>query len=156
MNVMHHLIKSESIIGIGPLMREAATDQARASLFKSYRFLFELHLTAHTTTIYSEWLNKLGTADELKQHNKNAEKFMDEYNLIRKQIGGNIQDITHTKRRTDHIKNVSVAYEGFKDILHGLFADLQPTAHCQVPVNDRITKVYESLQHMRDLASTKL
>lgn len=82
MLIFHHLIKNEAIVGIGPLMHEQSKDPASALLHGTCRYFFELHLSGHTTTIYSPWFHP-------KSEDKDAEtmrKWKEEYFHNSKQI----------------------------------------------------------------------
>lgn len=57
MHIFKHLILNERISGIGPLMIEQDLEPASLALYGRCRYYFELHLTGHTTKIYSDWFN---------------------------------------------------------------------------------------------------
>lgn len=96
MNILDHLIKDTEITGIGPLMLESANDQAALMLYKTCRYLFELHLKNHTTIIKSEWFDRTGHADEvLSKMRKTMEDFRAQYFKIRKEVAVQIGEIEH-------------------------------------------------------------
>lgn len=57
--------------------------------------------------------------------------------------------------RDKHIDEVGQCYESFKQLLHCLFADMQPTSFSEL-VNNRISEVYKKLADLRNLACKHL
>lgn len=84
MNILNHLIKPDCIQGIGPLMQEASDPALKQN---SFRYYFQLHLTGHTTTIYSLWFPFSDSSDVVtKQVKRMMAEFRREYMSAREKI----------------------------------------------------------------------
>ena len=64
MNIFNHLLPPTAILGIGPLMVEHHPDPAELNLYGTRRYFFDLHLSAHTTQIKSDWFQPADNKDQ--------------------------------------------------------------------------------------------
>ena len=54
--------------------------------------------------------------------------------------------------RSAHIDQVGTLYESIKACIGDLFCDLVPSPNCKVPVNPRISEIYDKITMLRNLA----
>ena len=82
MLMFYHIIKSELIIGIGPLYWLHSTDLAMRSLYNSGRYTFDVHTMHGKIEIQSEFFNPRDNKDEQDK----MKKWEDEYYENRKKV----------------------------------------------------------------------
>lgn len=143
MDIFGHLIPNAAILGVGPLMCDNTQ-----SHYGRLRYEFDLHLPSHTITVRSDWFTN-GTEDFEEQ----KKLWREEYASIRDRVAHIINEPASPTRR-QHIEEVGKTYEDLKDLLNGLFADLQmPEEHRRtIPVNARIGRVFDELSNLCHLA----
>lgn len=153
MILFHHLLPDDAILGIGPLMWEDHPSEMQAVVYATGRYFFELHLVAHTSQIKSEWFYRQGHSNT-KKSREEMNAWKDEYWRVREILARRMGESTDEAltSRSQHIDKVSEVYELTKEELNDLLADLIPADHNEQPVNPRITKVFECVQSLRDLA----
>lgn len=87
MEVCHHLIKKEQIVGIGPLMTQFSNDQAFDLLYGASKLYFYLHLKTTSIKIESDWFYKRGVEPHILAEHKNLyTDFRNGYQKARKTI----------------------------------------------------------------------
>ena len=87
MEICHHLIKKEQIVGIGPFMKIFDNDAAMHALYAPVKYFFLVHLKTISIKIESDWFYTTGIPDEKKEENKNLyNDFRNGYIAARKTI----------------------------------------------------------------------
>lgn len=82
MLICQHIIKSSEIVGIGPLMRETATDQISAQVYDSVRYFFMLHLKNQSVRIESNLVARAGMSEPQLHRNKiHLKEFESDYDF---------------------------------------------------------------------------
>ncbi len=98
MKICEHIISTSEIIGIGPLMVKASADTASRTLYNSKQLHFQVHCKYQSILIESPWFD-VGFGDilELREEEKKArdnyQKFINEYDVIKKQVSDLIQTL---------------------------------------------------------------
>jgi hypothetical protein len=147
MNVFDHLIPDQAILGIGPLMMEHTASETHQQLYGTRRYLFELHLAAHTTSVKSNWFNVL-TEEE---HKKAMKQWREDYYQFREKIAHLIGE--ETDQRKCYEEQVETTYKDLFSVLGSLFEDTHPNdPQLQPSVNLRIERAYQDITQLRDLA----
>jgi len=82
MNIFNHILPDDAILGIGPLMVEHSTDFASAQMYGTRRLYFDLHLSAHTTKVHSDWFSVKSDSDDFEKY----KAWREHYYVIRKVI----------------------------------------------------------------------
>jgi hypothetical protein len=89
MEICTHLIKTEEIIGIGPLMVESHPDMASRTLWNAKRFAFQVHCRQRSIEITSDYYH-VGTGNNPNAEEAEARKkyygFKSQYEEARKKI----------------------------------------------------------------------
>lgn len=81
MEICHHHIAQDEIVGIGPLMSKRNSDQVVDMMYKARQLNFYLHLRNQSILIESDWFYLDGCpADQLEKNKAAYEKFVADYN----------------------------------------------------------------------------
>lgn len=87
MEICHHIIKKDQIVGIGPLMKIGSSDQQMHVLYQPVMYFFLLHLKTISIKIESDWFYRTGIEQpQLEEHKNLATDFKKGYEEARKQI----------------------------------------------------------------------
>lgn len=87
MEIFGHIVKSDEVIGIGPLFMQQSSDPAMRSLYNSFRYEFELHARTRSIKIVSDYFHPAGQDAEKEK----ANKWKEEYFTERKKIEAHIE-----------------------------------------------------------------
>ncbi len=136
MNIFQNFILDTEIIGISNLDKNYYSDSSSYYSFKVFTKNNSIRISSGVLT-----------------HESPHEKtWISKYAVIRNRIMQQINELDISDIKAPHIDKVGDAYETLKDQLNLLLADLTPAAHCQEPINARISQIYESIRSLRDLA----
>jgi hypothetical protein len=87
MEICHHLIKKEHIVGIGPLSKTYSSDHQMHELYQPVLMFFLVHLKTISIKIESGWFYRTGVDATLFEEHKNlAADFKKGYEEARKTI----------------------------------------------------------------------
>lgn len=149
MNIFGHLLPDSAILGIGDLMLEYNPNTTDFQLFGRQRYSFNLHLTAHTTAIKSDWFN----INENQEEKDKMKAWNDRYQSTREQVARMIGETTD--RYELHLEDVEKLYSNTVSTFESLMKDMTPV----FPVPDisksielRTQRVFDNLLDLKNLA----
>lgn len=150
MNIFEHLIPDSAILGVGPLMLEFTSNQTEYQLYGKRRYNFDLHLSAHTAKINSDWFLVNDNPDE-----KNRMKaWHDKYFSVRERIARLINELTDEHHV--HLVEVEKLHADTRTTFESLMLDM--TMACPVPdispsIDLRTQRIINNLAELKALAT---
>jgi hypothetical protein len=145
MNIFDHIIPDSAILGIGPLMLQYTTDPAQEALYASRRYFFDLHLSAHTTRVESDWFRVRESVEEQQRMHAWREQYLKARERIAMMIG------EPTDESKAHEAAVNSAYDNSKHILEDFdtmswFSDLNTSAKL------KFHRLHDNIDELKKLA----
>lgn len=124
MNIFDHILPDVAILGIGPLMLQHTADASESMLYASRKYYFDLHLSAHSVRIESDWFQIKDNPDEKDKMKRWKENYFSVRDHIAKLIG---EDSDMQKFHQEFIGNL---YKNSLQIMEELLSILQPANDC--------------------------
>lgn len=147
MNIFDHLIPDSAILGIGPIFLEFRPNDP----FNARRYFFDLHLTAHTTRIQSDWFYISNGGEEVKEQMKSwKSKYFFHREKIASLVGADADEYEK------HRETVAKIHDDIITTLETVFADLQPKEASELlteSINLRKQRVMDLLLDLKVIAS---
>lgn len=106
MDILGHLIKTGSIVGISPLFLKEYPDMAYRLTVRPVQLIFDIHAIDRSIEIKSDWFN-VGTpdspiTDDIIQGKKLYKEYEEKYYAIRKEIAALIGDPIDVQTQFDN------------------------------------------------------